>query len=108
MANMESRSRALDAKADREALLDAEEMRDAEVASDEELMEEDAGEGDEDEEEFQLPTAEEREEEKKTGGPQVHIVQSRMRHCVRVLASFSKRGAKGRYVQFNTQLFWLR
>ena len=105
MANMEARSRAMDAKAAREAELDAEEMRQAEVASDEDLeeaMEEDGddeGEGEGDAEPFHLPTAEEREEEKKAGGPQVHVVQRRMRECVRVLGNFRKRGAKGRYVR---------
>lgn len=102
MANMEARSRALDAKAAREAELDAEEMRQAEVASDEEFaedaMEEDDAEEEADAEPFHLPTAEEREEEKKAGGPQVHVVQRRMRECVRVLNNFRKRGAKGRYV----------
>lgn len=103
MANMEARSRALDAKAAREAELDAEEMRQAEVGSDEEIdedamdedeAEEEGGEGDA--EPLQLPTAEEREEEKKVGGPSVQVVQRRMRECVRVLGNFRKRGAKGR------------
>ncbi|GJE87185.1 NOL1/NOP2/sun family putative RNA methylase [Phanerochaete sordida] len=98
MANMEARSRALDARAAREAELDAEEMRQAEQASDEELadedMDEDADEADGGE--FQLPTAEEREEEKNAGGPQLHVVQRRMRECVSVLNNFKKRAAKGR------------
>ncbi|THG94596.1 hypothetical protein EW026_g6909 [Hermanssonia centrifuga] len=75
MANMEARSRALDAAAVREADLDAEEMRQAELVGEEEDDFADADmdadeEGEGDEEAFQLPTAEEREQEKKTGGPQ--------------------------------------
>ena len=107
MKNMEARSRAMDAKAAREAELDAEEMRQAALAGEESGddladaddvdMDED-GEGGEESEGFVLPTAEEREEEKKTGGPDVHTVQRRMRECVRVLGNFAKRGAKGRYV----------
>lgn len=99
MANMEARSRAMDAKAAREAALDAEEMLEAEVASDDEDlegMEEADGEGEDDGEAFSLPTAEEREEEKKAGGPQVHVVQRRMRECVRILGNFKRLGAKGR------------
>ncbi|EKM55378.1 uncharacterized protein PHACADRAFT_255965 [Phanerochaete carnosa HHB-10118-sp] len=97
MANMEARSRAMDAKAARDAELDAEEMRQAELASDHEPPEDDMD-GAEVEEggEFQLPTAEEREEEKKAGGPQVHVVQRRMRECVRILNNFRKHAAKGR------------
>lgn len=99
MKNMEARSRAMDAKAAREAALDVEEMLNAEVASDDEdlegMAEDEEGTGG-DEEAFQLPTAEEREEEKKTGGPQVHVVQRRMRECVRILGNFKRLGAKGR------------
>ncbi|KAF8557248.1 NOL1/NOP2/sun family RNA met [Imleria badia] len=53
---------------------------------------------DEDEEEgepFRLPTAEEREEEKK-GVSDVQVVQRRMRHCVRVLRNFKKLAEKDR------------
>ncbi|KAJ2982126.1 hypothetical protein NUW54_g10789 [Trametes sanguinea] len=62
------------------------------------------GEGNEEGEEgFVLPTAEELEEEKKRGGPDVHTVQRRMRECVRVLGNFKRYAAKGRsrseYVQ---------
>ncbi|KAH8106713.1 NOL1/NOP2/sun family RNA met [Cristinia sonorae] len=99
MANMEARSRALDAKAAREAGLDIEELqaavRDGEEDGDDFADEDEEGEGDEDEG-FQLPTAEEKEEEQKQGGPQVHVVQKRMRECVRVLGNFRKLGAKGR------------
>lgn len=97
MANMEARSRAMDAKAAREAALDAEEMLEAEVASDDEDLEGmEEAEGEDDGEAFSLPTAEEREEEKKAGGPQVHIVQRRMRECVRILGNFKRLGATGR------------
>lgn len=105
---MEARSRALDAKALREAQLDVEEMqaavREGEEDGDDFGGEEDEegegeeGEGEDGEGGFQLPTAEEREEEKAAGGPQVHVVQRRMRECVRVLGNFRKLGTKGRYV----------
>lgn len=107
MKNMEARSRAMDAKAAREAELDAEEMRQAVLAAEEsgddladadDVDMDEEGEGGEDSEGFTLPTAEEREEEKKTGGPDVHTVQRRMRECVRVLGNFRKLGAKGRFV----------
>lgn len=101
MANMEARSRAMDAKAVHEAELDAEEMRHAEVdegSDDDELPDIDDGDGEE--EAFRLPTAEEREEEKKTGGPQVHTVQRRMRECVRVLGNFKNKAEKGRYATY--------
>ncbi|KDQ60725.1 hypothetical protein JAAARDRAFT_124502 [Jaapia argillacea MUCL 33604] len=45
---------------------------------------------------FELPTAEEREAEKKAGTGEVHVVQRRMRECVRILGNFGKLGAKGR------------
>lgn len=101
MANMEARSRALDAKAAREAELDAEEMQNAAQEGEDEDDFADAdeamvGEEGEVDGEFHLPTAEEREEEKKTGGPDVHTVQRRMRECVRVLGNFTKLAAKGR------------
>jgi len=94
--NIESRSRALDEKAAREAELDMEEMQNAAL---ENIDEEDIdmeGEG-EDEEEFHLPTAEERAEEKNHVAD-VHVVQRRMRECIRVLGNFRKLGTKGRYV----------
>lgn len=101
MANMEARSRALDTKAAREAELDLEEVqaaaRDGEEGDNFE-DEDEEGEGEEGEEGFQLLTPAEREEEKLAGGPQVHVVQRRMRECVRVLGNFRKFGAKGRYV----------
>ncbi|KAI8998510.1 NOL1/NOP2/sun family-domain-containing protein [Trametes punicea] len=111
--NMEARSRALDAKAAREAELDAEELRQAALAgaeSDDDLadvddvdMDEEGEGGEEGEEGFVLPTADELEEEKKRGGPDVHTVQRRMRQCVRVLGNFKRHAAKGRsraeYVQ---------
>ena len=99
MANMEARSRALDAKAAMEADLDAEEMQLAAVGNQDDDDDVDMdGEIDDDGEVFQLPTVEEREEEKKAGGPEVHVVQRRMRECVRVLGNFKKLNAKGRCV----------
>jgi ribosomal RNA methyltransferase Nop2 len=105
MANMEARSRALDAKAALEANLDAEEMQLAALGDqndDEEDVDMDGeiGNDDEDDEVFQLPNAAEREEEKKTGGPDVHIVQRRMRECVRVLGNFKGLAAKERYAEW--------
>ncbi|CAL1704903.1 unnamed protein product [Somion occarium] len=107
MANMEARSRALDEKAAREAELDLEEMQKAALAGEEEDEDFEDEEGEEGEGEgagpFQLPTAEEREEEKAAGGPQVHVVQRRMRECVRVLSNLKRYAGKGRsrseYVQ---------
>ncbi|OCH95028.1 NOL1/NOP2/sun family putative RNA met [Obba rivulosa] len=103
-ANMEARSRALDVKSARDAELDLLEMQNAALAGDEDGDFADAddvdmdeeGEGGDDAEGFSLPTAEEREEEKKNGGPDVHLVQRRMRECIRVLGNFKKFAAKGR------------
>ncbi|KAI1794497.1 NOL1/NOP2/sun family RNA met [Ganoderma leucocontextum] len=102
MKNIEARSRALDAKAARDAELDMEEMQQAALAGEEsgddfaDADMDEEGEGEEGSEEFVLPTAEEREEEKKRGGPDVHTVQRRMRECVRVLGNFKRLAAKGR------------
>lgn len=95
MANMEARSRALDEAAAAEAELDAEELRRVALeANIEDVdMDDDASEVDEN---FSLPTAAEREEEKAQGGPDVHTVQQRMKHCVRVLGNFKKHAEKGR------------
>lgn len=96
MGNMEKLSRAMDAEAARDAELDMEEMQNAALA--EEGEDEPDGMEDEDGEEgepFHLPTAEEREEEKK-GVSDVQVVQRRMRHCVRVLRNFKKLGEKDR------------
>jgi ribosomal RNA methyltransferase Nop2 len=104
MANMEARSRALDAKAMLDADLDAEEMRFA-AREDQEGEDDDMdidGEIDDDGEVFQLPTAEERDAEQKVGAPDVHVVQRRMRECVRVLGNFRKLAAKERLVFFQT------
>lgn len=95
MANMEARSRALDEAVAAEAELDAEELRQAALEADDE----DVDMADDEEEvdgEIRLPTAAEREEEKARGGPDVHTVQQRMRHCVRVLGNFKKRAEKDR------------
>lgn len=95
MANMEARSRALDARAALDADLEAEELQDAaELEEDEdENMEKGM---DEDGEPFQLPSAEEREAERKSGGPDVHVVQRRMRECVRILGNFKRLASKER------------
>lgn len=106
MANMEARSRALDAKALLEADLDADEMQ---VAAEEDEEEDDVdmeGEIDEDGEAFQLPTAQEREHEKKVGGPDLHVVQRRMRECVRVMGNFKRLAAKGRCVALRNLDLW--
>jgi len=100
MANMEARSRALDAKAALEADLDVEEIQLAALqGQDEDDDDVDMdGEIDDDGETFHLPTAEEREVERKSGGPDVHVVQRRMRECARALGNFRKLAAKGRSV----------
>jgi hypothetical protein len=99
MANMEARSRALDAKAAAAADLDAEELQDAAITEeDDDDVDTDGAEnenGDIDVEPFHLPTAEERENEK-NGGTDIHVVQRRMRECVRVLGKFKRLAEKGR------------
>ncbi|KAI0035702.1 NOL1/NOP2/sun family RNA met [Vararia minispora EC-137] len=100
MENMEARSRALDARAAREAELDIEELRRAAMEGDDDEEFDGANDMEEDEvaeadgDGFVLPTAAEREAEKAAGGPEVHIVQQRMQHCVRILGQWKKRGAK--------------
>lgn len=98
IANMEARSRALDAQATADAEIDAEEMQRAEQeggSDDFDEMDEEMDEGP-DGEAFHLPTPEERAEEKEAGGPDVNSVQRRMRECVRVLGNFKKRAEAGR------------
>jgi hypothetical protein len=104
-SNFAARSRALDARAAREAQLDAEELQHAaQVEADEfdgvEDMDDDEDEDDAPGAEgFSLPTIEERTEEKKSGGPEVHVVQKRMRECVRILKRWKASGARtGRFV----------
>ncbi|KAJ7156073.1 NOL1/NOP2/sun family RNA met [Mycena crocata] len=99
MANMEARSRALDAKAAAEAELDIEEYQEAAAGDDDDDDvdmdgDEDAN-GDIDAEPFRLPTAAEREEEK-ISMPDIHLVQRRMRECVRILGKFKRLAEKGR------------
>ncbi|KAG5646680.1 hypothetical protein DXG03_002670 [Asterophora parasitica] len=98
MANMEARSRALDAKAAAEAELDEEEFQGAVVSDDEDedMMDEDADDEDGDAEPFHLPTAAEREAEKQQGGPDLIVVQRRMRECIRVLGKFKRLAEKDR------------
>jgi ribosomal RNA methyltransferase Nop2 len=96
ISNMEARSRAIDEKADQEVALDAEELRaaDAEEEDEDDL----AMDNDEDEgaEPFKLPTTEEREQEKNSGGPDIVVVQRRIRECVRRLSNFKRFAGKGR------------
>ncbi|KAJ7582896.1 NOL1/NOP2/sun family RNA met [Mycena floridula] len=98
-ANMEARSRALDAKFAAEAELDIEEFQEAALGGDDEDDEmdvDDADDGEDDGEEFVLPTAAERQEEANAGGPDVTVVQRRMREIVRILGRFKKLGQEGR------------
>jgi len=102
IANMEARSRAMDAEAAREAELDMQELQDAVAAQevgDDDLDEMD-GEDDAEEggpsEPVRILTPEERETEKKAGGPDVITVQRRLRYCVRALENFRKFG-EGRF-----------
>lgn len=104
-SNFAARSRALDARAAREAQLDADELQmAAQAEADEfegvEFMDDNEDEMDAPGEEgIILPTAEERAEEKRAGGPDVHVVQKRMRECVRLLKRWKVYGAKtGRFV----------
>ena len=85
--NIESRSRALDKQVALDAALDEEEMqKNAAPTAD----------GEEDIEIFDLPTAEQREDEKKRGGPDVQEVQQRIQECARVLGDFKRLSSKGR------------
>ncbi|QRV86698.1 25S rRNA (cytosine-C(5))-methyltransferase nop2 [Ceratobasidium sp. AG-Ba] len=79
-ANMEARSRKLERRAARDAELERAEANHIE----------------ETEAFFKLPTAEEREQEKASGGPDVQEVQMRMAECVKVLNNFKKLAAEGR------------
>lgn len=83
---MEKKSRALEAKVSREAELDLVDAQDQEA-------QEDDG---EDIEVFHLPTAEEREQEKKDGGIDIQDVSQRIQDCVRVLVNFKRFASKGR------------
>ncbi|KAL0569012.1 rRNA (cytosine-C5-)-methyltransferase nop2 [Marasmius crinis-equi] len=113
MANMVAKSKALEAKAAREQALDlAEVQAAAEMEADDDFDMQDVEDADDDEDDaeadgevFHLPTAEEREAEKNAGGPDVHVVQRRMRECVRVLQRFRKRAEEGRSrVEYTEQL----
>lgn len=86
-ANMEARSRKLDARAARDAQLDLG------VNQRQGL---DDGADDDDLVTFDLPTAEEREAEKKSGGAELYEVQRRIQDCVRVLTDFKALAAKSR------------
>ncbi|KAF7322895.1 SAM-MT-RSMB-NOP domain-containing protein [Mycena chlorophos] len=99
-ATMEARSRALDAQAEADAELDLAEMQAAADASDDD-EDADMDDGEEDAngdiaiEPFHLPTAAEREQEK-ISVPDVHLVQQRMRQCVKVLGRFKRLARDGR------------
>lgn len=92
MANMERKAKALDQQLEEDAQLDLEEMQQAaeEDEDDEDDMDEEFEGG------FELPSAEEREAERKSGGTDLAGVQRRIRMCARVLSSFKKRAAPGR------------
>lgn len=97
---MERKARALDKRNEEEAALDMEELQDAaEVEEDDELdvdMDEELdGEGG-----FELPSAEEREAERKSGGTDLASIQRRIQLCARILKNFKKHGAAGRCVPF--------
>ncbi|KAJ3889923.1 NOL1/NOP2/sun family RNA met [Lentinula edodes] len=98
MANMAARSKALDEQAAAEDALDVEEMQQAAFneEDDDDDLDMDEDEEETDGEPFRLPTREENEAESKAGGPDVHVVQSRMRECVRVLGRFKKLAEKSR------------
>lgn len=98
-SNFEAKSRALDAKLARDADLDAEELQLAAQVEADDL--EGAEDMDADEDEVDAPdngavllTPEERAEEKRVGGPEVHIVQRRMRQCIGILKRWKTSGTK--------------
>ncbi|KAH9063389.1 NOL1/NOP2/sun family RNA met [Lactarius vividus] len=98
-SNFEARSHALDAKLARYAELDAEELQlAAQVEADDlegaEDMDADQDEVDAPDNGVVLPTPEERAEEKKVGGPEVHVVQKRIRQCIGILKRWKTSGAK--------------
>lgn len=97
MANMEARSRALDAKATAEAELDEKEFQGINEDQDDLDVNNAVDEnGDIDAEPFHLPTVAERETEKQNGGPDIRLVQRRMRECVKVLDNFKRLAEKDR------------
>ena len=107
IANMEARSRALDAEAAREAELDMQELQDAVAAREVGDDDFDEMDGDEDgpeeggpSEPVKILTPEEREAEKKAGGPDLITVQRRLRYCVRALENFKKFGG-GRFGKYS-------
>lgn len=99
--NMERKSRALDAKADREAKLDLAELQEAEEDGAEDADEFD----DADFEPFDLPTAEQRKAAT-TEDPQ--DVYKRMRACAMVLGNFKKYAQEDRCVETLVSYFLLR
>ena len=103
-SNFEAMSRALDTRLARDAELDVEELQLAAQVEADDL--EGAEDMDVDEDEIDAPdsgtlllTPEERAEEKRAGGPEVHVVQKRMRQCLGILKRWKISGAKmGRLV----------
>ena len=103
-SNFEAMSRALDTRLARDAELDVEELQLAAQVEADDL--EGAEDMDADEDEIDAPdsgtlllTPEERAEEKRAGGPEVHVVQKRMRQCLGILKRWKTSGAKmGRLV----------
>ena len=92
MANMERKTRALDRQHEEDARLDVEEMQhaaDVEEDDDDDMDEEFEG-------DFVLPSAEEREAERKSGGTDLAGVQRRIQICSRILSNFKKYAATGR------------
>lgn len=97
-SNMEAQSRKLDARAKRDAELDLGINQGEDSDDNDEQMDEDDKGGVGEVITFDLPTAEEREVEAKSGGPDLHEVQRRIQDCVRVLSDFKALAAKNRFV----------
>jgi hypothetical protein len=115
-SNFAARSRALDARSAREVQLDLEELQLAAQVEADEFDDVDGMDDDDDEVDLPgaegviLPTAEERAEEKRSGGPEVHVVQKRMRECVRILKMWKTSGTKtGRFVitYIYPRIYWV-
>ena len=81
---MEARSRKLDEQAQRDVELDLGINQEVEGDDDDGLVA------------FELPTAEEREAEKKKGGIEPHEIHRRIQECARVLVDFNALADKKR------------
>jgi ribosomal RNA methyltransferase Nop2 len=97
---MEARSRKLDARAKRDAELNLgiNQVDRMDVDGDKEDGNGEDGADGEELVTFELPTVEEREKEKASGGPELHEVQRRIQDCVRVLSDFKALSSKNRFV----------